>query len=135
MLPDMTRPTRTAAVPSAAERLGLRPLPDSELVVDIDDAEGGPGAPRVRRRRAPTLREDGLAMVAAGAVRLESARRGISQQDLAQELGMSRTAVSARFTGQVPWSLDQIGQIARLFGCRVVDLLVEAPNLRGIVPW
>jgi len=111
------------------------PAPDPELFVDIDDAEGGPDAPRVRRRRAPRLSKDGLAIVAAGAVRLESARRGISQQDLATELGMSRTAVSARFTGQVPWTLDQIGTIAQLYGCRIVDLLVEAPNERGIIPW
>ncbi|WP_255641448.1 hypothetical protein [Isoptericola luteus] len=37
-------------------------------------------------------------------------------------------------TGQAAWSLDQIGDIAQLYGCRIVDLLVESPNARGIIP-
>ncbi|GAA1725326.1 hypothetical protein GCM10009809_21410 [Isoptericola hypogeus] len=109
------------------------PPGDPDLDPDLDDAEGGLGAPRRRRRRAPRLTEDGLALVAAGAVRYESARRDMSQQDLAMALGRSRSAVSARFTGQVPWSLDEIGKIAVLYGCRVADLLAEAP--RSTSPW
>ncbi|MFE5340495.1 hypothetical protein ACFQ80_09730 [Isoptericola sp. NPDC056578] len=55
------------------------------------------------------------------------------QQDLAMALGRSRSANSARYTGQVPWSLDEIGRIAVLYGCRVSDLLTEAPLSRS--PW
>ncbi|MGW8566513.1 helix-turn-helix transcriptional regulator [Isoptericola sp. NPDC055881] len=109
------------------------PATDPYLDPDIDDAEAGPGAPRVRRRRGPTLPEDGLAVVAAGAIRLETARRGLSQQDLALHLHLSRSAVSARFTGQVAWSLDDVGRIAMLYGCAVMDLLTEAPRSRS--PW
>ena len=109
------------------------PATDPDLDPDIDDAEGGPGAMRPRKRRAPRVSPDGLAAVAAGAVRYESARRDIHQQDLAMALGRSRSAISARYTGQVPWSLDEIGKIAVLYGCRVSDLLTEAPQSRQ--PW
>jgi ribosome-binding protein aMBF1 (putative translation factor) len=98
---------------------------------DIDDGESGP-EPIPRRRRAPVLRHDGLAMVVAGAVRVETARRGLSQQDLAMALGMSRTAVSARFTAQVPWTLDEVGRLSELFGCHLRDLMTESP---GRSPW
>jgi DNA-binding XRE family transcriptional regulator len=117
-----------------------RSIPGLELMVDIDDAEGGPGGIRElfdppRRLRAPRLVADGLASVAAGAVRLETARRGLSQQQLAAELGLSRTAVSARFREQVPWSLDEIGVLAQLFGCRVAELVTEAPAANGRTNW
>jgi hypothetical protein len=99
-------------------------VPGPETFVDIDDAEGGArGAremvDRPRRRPAPRLVRDGLA-----AVRLESAR-----------LGLSRTAVSARFREQVAWTLDEIGLLAQLFGCRVVDLVSEAPDRNGRSVW
>ncbi|MGW6003528.1 helix-turn-helix transcriptional regulator [Oerskovia enterophila] len=64
-----------------------------------------------------------LSRVAAGAVRLESARRDISQEDLAELLGRSRSAISQRFTGKVAWSLDDLGTIAAAFSCPVDDLL------------
>ncbi|WP_277213582.1 helix-turn-helix transcriptional regulator [Isoptericola croceus] len=117
-----------------------RPAPDHHLAVDIDDAEAGPGgAPEIfdppRRRPGPRLCADGLARVAAGAVRLEAARRGLSQQQLAIELGLSRTAVSARFRDQVAWTLDEIGLLAQLFGCRVADLVTEAPTRPGLRVW
>lgn len=114
--------------------------PDLELVLDVDDGEGRPGGgrgatARPRSRPAPRLARDGLGRVAAGAVRLESARRGLSQQQLAIELGLSRTAVSARFRERVPWTLDEIGRLAQLFGCRVIDLVSEAPDRNGRIVW
>ncbi|MFE5307030.1 helix-turn-helix domain-containing protein [Isoptericola sp. NPDC056605] len=109
------------------------PPTDPDVDPDIDDAEGGPGAPRPRKARAPRVSPDGLAAVAAGAVRYETARRGMLQQDLAMALGRSRSAISARYTGQVAWSLDEIGRIAVLYGCRVSDLLTGAPLSRS--PW
>lgn len=66
-----------------------------------------------------------LSRVAAGAVRLESARRDISQEDLAELLGRSRSPISQRFTGKVAWSLDDLGTIAASFGCPVDDLLAD----------
>ncbi|MFF2620689.1 helix-turn-helix domain-containing protein [Oerskovia jenensis] len=68
-----------------------------------------------------------LSRIAAGAVRLESARRDITQEDLAELLGRSRSAVSQRFTGKVAWSLDDLGTIAATFGYPVAHLLDDGP--------
>lgn len=68
-----------------------------------------------------------LSRIAAGAVRLESDRRDITQEDLAELLGRSRSAVSQRFTGKVAWSLDDLGTIAAAFGCPVAHLLDDGP--------
>ena len=81
-------------------------------------------------RRSDDRRSDGpvpLSRIAAGAVRLESARRDITQEDLAELLGRSRSAVSQRFTGKVAWSLDDLGTIAAAFGCPVAHLLDDGP--------
>ncbi len=83
-------------------------------------------SPLVPPRDLFTLRHDGLAAVVAGSIRLESARRGLSQRDLAALTHISPTAVSRRINGATPWRLDEIGDLALAFGCRVRDL-VEPP--------
>jgi hypothetical protein len=35
----------------------------------------------------------------------------------------------------VPWSLDEIGVLAQLFGCRVAELVTEAPAANGRTNW
>jgi hypothetical protein len=40
-------------------------------------------------------------------------------------------AISQRFTGQVAWSLDDVGHIAAAFGCTPAELVAE-PTRR---PW
>ncbi|MEU4361251.1 helix-turn-helix transcriptional regulator [Promicromonospora sp. NPDC023987] len=104
--------------------LDLDPIFDGTLDPDIDDADG----PVVHRPRpAPTLSRDGLARLCAAAIRFEAARRGLSQQQIAAEVGLSRAAVSDRFRGRTPWTLDQVGVIAELFGCDP-SVLVNEPR-------
>jgi len=103
--------------------LERHPLFDGTLDPDIDDEV----APEVRPRPAPTLYRDGLALVCAAAIRFEAARRGLSQMQIAAEVGLSRAAVSDRFRGKTAWTLDQLGVIAQLFGCDV-SVLVKEPR-------
>jgi hypothetical protein len=109
------------------------PIFDGTLDPDIDDAVDGNGdgdhdgeaRPAVRPRPAPTLNRDGLACLCASAIRFEAARRGLSQMQIAAELGLSRAAVSDRFRGRTAWTLDQVGVIAQLFGCDPAVLVKE----------
>ncbi|MFD2023951.1 helix-turn-helix domain-containing protein [Promicromonospora aerolata] len=96
------------------------PLFDGTMDPDIDD-DGTP----IRPRPAPTLKRDGLARLCAAAIRFEAARRGLSQQQIAAEVGLSKAAVSDRFRGRTPWTLDQVGVIAELFGCDPAVLVNE----------
>jgi hypothetical protein len=103
--------------------LDLDPLFDGTLDPDVDDdADAGTA---IRPRPAPRLRRDGLARLCAAAIRFEAARRGLSQGQIAAEVGLSRAAVSDRFRGRTPWTLDQVGVIAELFGCDPAVLVNE----------
>jgi hypothetical protein len=97
------------------------PLFDGTIDPDLDDEV----RPVVRPRPAPTLKRDGLALLCAAAIRFEAARRGLSQMQIAAEVGLSRAAVSDRFRGRTPWTLDQVGVIAELFGCDPAVLVNE----------
>lgn len=106
--------------------LDPNPLWDGTEDPDIDDE-----LPVRPARPAPRLIRDGLARTTAAAIRFESARRGISQAQLATELGLSRAAVSDRFRGKTAWSLDQVGRISLLFGCEPGVLVSEPRQLRS----
>lgn len=71
--------------------------------------------------------DDGLSTVVAATIRWEAARYELTQQDLASYLHRSRSAISQRFTGKVPWSLDDVGKIALAMGVRPGYLLEEPP--------
>jgi len=104
--------------------LDRNPIFDGTLDPDLDD-DVEADRPPVRARRAPDLYRDGLALVCAAAVRFEAARRGLSQQQIAAEVGLSRAAVSARFRGRTAWTLDQLGVLSMLFGCDAAVLVTE----------
>lgn len=58
-------------------------------------------------------------------VRAEMARRGISQMRLAEALGMSQPAVSARLRGVTPFDINELAAIAEFFNMPVTGLLPE----------
>lgn len=104
--------------------LDRNPIFDGTLDPDLDDDVEADDA-GVTPRPAPNLYRDGLALVCAAAIRFEAARRGLSQQQIAAEVGLSRAAVSARFRGRTAWTLDQVGRLALLFGCDPSVLVTE----------
>ncbi|WP_052436892.1 helix-turn-helix domain-containing protein [Georgenia sp. SUBG003] len=75
----------------------------------------------------PNLIEEGLAAVVAANIRYEAARRGLAQKDVAQIVRISRSAVSLRYTGRAPWTLDEVGRLARTLGIRPGELTRPPP--------
>lgn len=65
------------------------------------------------------------------AIRLKELRkaRGISQEALAAELGVRKSAISKWETGRAQMTLDRLEQVAAILGCTPVELLGYAPLL------
>jgi len=70
-------------------------------------------------------RRGALSEVVAANVRAECARRGWHQGVVAERMGMARNAVSDRARGRTPWTLDEVAQLAVLFGVEVSELLAR----------
>ncbi|WP_127841956.1 helix-turn-helix domain-containing protein [Actinomyces wuliandei] len=92
---------------------------------------------RGRRRRAGTGTgaESGLSQVVAGNIRLEAARVGVTQAELARFLGMSRSAVSLRFTERVDWRVGEVGRVAWYLNLPVTDLFVRPRGAHRDFSW
>ena len=76
-----------------------------------------------------------LSIVVAANVRAEAARRGLTQAKMAALLGMSRMAMSDRFRGRTPWTLDELEDLARKFGTTVEDLLARPKGFEPLTFW
>lgn len=76
---------------------------------------------------AQTARRQSLSETVASNILAEAGRRRMSQSDLGQALGLTRQAVSDRYRGRVPWTLDEVERAAAVFG-------VPLPYLLSI-PW
>jgi predicted transcriptional regulator len=61
----------------------------------------------------------------AAAVRAEMARRNVTQQMLADQLGMTQAAVSRRLVGRVPFDAEELGRVAEYLGVPVSLLFGE----------
>lgn len=53
------------------------------------------------------------------------ARRGISQGQLGEALGLTQAAVSKRLRNITPWSVPEMETAAKLLGVPVTQLLAE----------
>ncbi len=103
---------------------------------DVDDANGRPaphgGLGELANRPKglvstigglmPVDRPVKLSETVAANVRLEAARVGVTQGDLARELGLSRSAVSLRYTHRVAWRIDELERVAWYLNLPVTDL-------------
>ena len=56
-------------------------------------------------------------------VRVECARRGWNQSDLARALGVSSSTVNAKWRGARQWQLDELEDVADVLGVTVADLM------------
>ena len=60
-------------------------------------------------------------------VRAEVARAGLTQQQIADELGLHRTGVSRRMTGVTPWHAVELLQLARVLNVEPAVLVGPGP--------
>lgn len=67
-------------------------------------------------------------------VRVLMALDQTTQRQLAERLGVSQQAVSARLTGRTPWDVNDLDGIAAAFGVTAVDLLTGAVAGPGTRP-
>ena len=80
-------------------------------------------------------RRGALSEVVAANVRAECARRGWHQGVVAERMGMARNAVSDRARGRTPWTLDEVAQLAVLFGVEVSELLARPKGFEPLTFW
>jgi transcriptional regulator with XRE-family HTH domain len=78
----------------------------------------------------PDVDDHGLAAVVAANIRYEAARHGLAQRDIAEIVRISRSAVSLRYTGRAPWTLDEVGRLALTLGIRPGELMTPPPRVR-----
>ena len=76
-------------------------------------------------RHHPPARPTGLAAVVADNIRVEAGRIGITQQQLATCLGMSRSAVSLRYRYRVPWRVNELETVAFFLNVPVAELMTK----------
>lgn len=77
-------------------------------------------------------RDDDLPVVplrerAASEIRAWMGRLRYTQKDVAAQLGISQSQVSARMNGRMEWSLSEVDELARAWGLDPLDLLAPAP--------
>ena len=70
----------------------------------------------------------GLREVVAESVRVEMARRRMTQRSLAAATGMSQSYIGRRMTGEMPFTTDDLALIATALGVPVTALLVAADS-------
>jgi transcriptional regulator with XRE-family HTH domain len=69
-----------------------------------------------------------LNQIAAGEIRAEMARQGLTQRELAARLGWNRMSLSRRLSGGMPLSLDDIEGIAAELGVSVTQF-IDTPSM------
>lgn len=70
----------------------------------------------------------------AEAVRAEAARKRVPQRSIAEALGTSQQSVSRRMSGETPFDVEEIHNLAESFGVSFASLIPDAntvPALAG----
>lgn len=65
-------------------------------------------------------------------VRAEAARRGLRQLDIGLRLGVSQSAVSGRFVGRLPFSAEELVELADWFDVPVARFFEPLPGARPV---
>lgn len=76
-----------------------------------------------------------LAETVAANIRAEAARRRQTQTSLGRALGMSQVAVSDRYRGRTPWTLNEVEAVARLLQVPAAELLVRPKGFEPPTFW
>lgn len=69
---------------------------------------------------------DGLRGAVSEAIRVELARRRMSQRALAEATGLSQSYIGRRLTGEMPFTTDDLALVAAALGVSVLSLLPAA---------
>lgn len=64
-----------------------------------------------------------LSGAVAANIRAELARQRVSQAQVAERLGLSQAAVSRRLSGQTPFEIDEVAEVASLLDVAPSHLL------------
>ncbi|MDK9294536.1 hypothetical protein FAM19031_000574 [Propionibacterium freudenreichii] len=67
----------------------------------------------------------GLVDVVAANVRAEASRRGYTQSTLARALGVTHAPINRKWLGVRPWKLEDLDQLAALFGVPAASFLLS----------
>lgn len=67
------------------------------------------------------------AILTGANVRAEMARRGVSQVALAEHMGKTQAAISARILGRVPFDINELTSVAAFLGVPLTAL-IPAPE-------
>lgn len=81
---------------------------------------------------------DTFAAHVAANIRAEAARRGVTQVQIAQHLGVNQSVVSHRYRGHREWSLSEIEAVARLLRTTTSELVRHQglePRTRWFGAW
>ena len=84
----------------------------------------------VEKKPAATKKR-GLQDLVSFNLRMMMAARSMNQQDMADVLGVTRPAVSQKFSGKHPWSLDDIEKASEFFNVNPEALVAG----HGFEPW
>lgn len=67
----------------------------------------------------------------AAEVRSHAAKRGLKQKDLAALLKLSPGQISGRFTGRIPFKLEELDVLAGHFGVDAAELMPRRPAVKN----
>ncbi|MGC2959193.1 helix-turn-helix domain-containing protein [Paraburkholderia graminis] len=76
------------------------------------------------------LQKGALVRAVGQAIALRRAAAGLSQEKVAEALGISREAVSRMETGVAVPTVVRLAELAEIFECGIDELLTEASNRR-----
>lgn len=76
----------------------------------------------------PGINEEQLAKAVGKAIARYRQANGLTQEDVAEQLGIGNEAVSRMERGIVIPTITRLAELANLFHCKTADLLTEASN-------
>lgn len=57
-------------------------------------------------------------------IRVQMFNRGMSQRELAKEMGLGVTTINRKLTGKTPWLLDECLLLAKIFGTTLDNIFL-----------
>lgn len=71
---------------------------------------------------------DELSLRVAAEVRAWMARRGVRQETLATQMGLSQSALSMRLRGRTRWTINDLAAVSEALDVPVATLLAPPPS-------